>query len=373
MWFDRQLDDLAINGLLATAPAGQTYYLDNSGVQKPNLKVTPYRTLAQALAQCVSGQGDQIIVAPDHAETLSADLSITKHGVQIIGRQRGLKRPRFTLTTSGTEITISADDVSIIGIDFVSSKTTITNQRILDVAGSRLLISKCRFLNANRTTKYNRPIVTTDVSVTDAACADGDATNPVITSATYTFTSRDVGKVVHVTAGTSWTTGIYTIVSVSAGAATLDRAVGANGALTSGSVSMSVANDVRIEDCEFNNDEASATCAACIQINGTVDRWTIIGCRFASLSTVACIDQNTLLARDLIIVRNEYNNTGTDNVAGGIDLLAGTTGYVDYNDVYHDNGTANTGIDFGGCHLGVNNVISDDIAKKGKAFGTAAS
>ncbi len=71
-------------------------------------------------------------------------------------------------------------------------------------------------------------------SGTDLACADGDAASPEITSATHNFVAADVGNTVHITAGTGWTVGWYEIVSVSANAATMDRAVGTDGAKTNG-------------------------------------------------------------------------------------------------------------------------------------------
>lgn len=375
MWFDRQLDDLVVNGFLAQATQGQTFYLDNSSVAKPNLKgMSRCFTLASALAQCTSNQGDQIIVAPDHAENITADLSITKHGVQIIGTKRGTKRPRFTFTGTGTvEIGVACDDVTIRGIDFVQNRAGAAGQHLLGILGSRLLIRDCKFFNFSRANGFTRAIQCADISVTDLACADGDDATLPWTSATYTFTSRDVGKALHITAGTGLTTGIYTITSVSGGGAILSAAPGTDGAKTGGSASLSIANDVVIEDCEFRYDNTTPACSAFISIDGTVDNWTIRGCTFDGDCSTAAISQITLLARNVVIVRNEFRNTGPDNVAGGIDLLAGTTGYVDWNDVYHDNGTANTGIDFGGCHLGPNNFISDDIAKKGKSFGTAAS
>lgn len=48
-------------------------------------------------------------------------------------------------------------------------------------------------------------------------------TNTKVTSATHSFVAADVGNLLQVTAGASWTTGFYQIVSVSGGAATLDR------------------------------------------------------------------------------------------------------------------------------------------------------
>ncbi len=51
--------------------------------------------------------------------------------------------------------------------------------------------------------------------------------NTKVTSASRTFGACDVGNVLHITAGTGWTVGWYFIMSVAAGAATLDRSPGA--------------------------------------------------------------------------------------------------------------------------------------------------
>ena len=72
-------------------------------------------------------------------------------------------------------------------------------------------------------------------SGTDLACADGDAAAPVITSATHDFVAADEGNIINITeAGTGFTLGRYLIVDTNANAATLDRACGADGALTGG-------------------------------------------------------------------------------------------------------------------------------------------
>ena len=69
---------------------------------------------------------------------------------------------------------------------------------------------------------------------TDLASSNG-TTNPcAISSASHTFSAQEVGNLVHITAGTNWTTGWYEVVSVSAGAATLDRACGAAASISSG-------------------------------------------------------------------------------------------------------------------------------------------
>lgn len=54
-------------------------------------------------------------------------------------------------------------------------------------------------------------------------------TNTIVTSASHTFVANDVGNLINVSAGVTWTTGVYQIVSVSTGAATLDRSPAAVG------------------------------------------------------------------------------------------------------------------------------------------------
>jgi len=62
---------------------------------------------------------------------------------------------------------------------------------------------------------------------TDLAATSATGASPVVTSASYTFVAGDVGKYLWVLAGTNWIKGRYPIASVSAGAATLNAAVGA--------------------------------------------------------------------------------------------------------------------------------------------------
>lgn len=82
----------------------------------------------------------------------------------------------------------------------------------------------------------------TDYSQQDAAqytytnlASTSGTTNPsVVTSASHSFDANDCGNIIHITAGTSWTAGWYEIVSVSGGAATLDRACGSSATLSNG-------------------------------------------------------------------------------------------------------------------------------------------
>ena len=58
-----------------------------------------------------------------------------------------------------------------------------------------------------------------------------DATNndEITSAAERSFIAADVGNCIHITSGTGWTTGRYEITAVSAGKATVDRAIGTTG------------------------------------------------------------------------------------------------------------------------------------------------
>lgn len=75
---------------------------------------------------------------------------------------------------------------------------------------------------------------TAQYTFSDLATTSGTTVPAVVTSASHSFVAADVGNIMHITAGTSWTPGWYQIVSVSGGAATLDKACGTVATLTAG-------------------------------------------------------------------------------------------------------------------------------------------
>jgi hypothetical protein len=84
---------------------------------------------------------------------------------------------------------------------------------------------------------------------TNLASANGTTNPSVITSATHTFDANDVGNVIRISAGTNWTAGWYEIVSVSGGAATLDRSCGTSATLSNGT--FSVGGAVSVSDSQL--------------------------------------------------------------------------------------------------------------------------
>jgi len=72
--------------------------------------------------------------------------------------------------------------------------------------------------------------------VTDSTLASTNGTTSpcIISDSAHNFVAADVGNIIQVTAGTSWLTGFYQIVSVASNNATLDRACGSAASLSAG-------------------------------------------------------------------------------------------------------------------------------------------
>jgi hypothetical protein len=89
------------------------------------------------------------------------------------------------------------------------------------------------FVSGGGGTDYSQQ-TTAQYTFTDLSSSTGTSTTPAVLSVSHSFVAADVGNIIHITAGTSWTAGWYQIVSVATGAATLDRACGSVATLTSG-------------------------------------------------------------------------------------------------------------------------------------------
>ncbi len=100
---------------------------------------------------------------------------------------------------------------------------------------------------------------------TDLASTSGTTNPSVVSSASHNFVASDVGNCLRVTAGTSWLTGIYRIVSVSSNNATLDRAVGSSATITAGTYFVGGA---LLTLAQLNTDMCSS-CRAYVHADGT--------------------------------------------------------------------------------------------------------
>jgi len=112
---------------LATNP-GQIFWVSNNSLVGLNEKngsdgndgsfLGPFATLKYAVSRCKAGRGDKIYIKPGHVEALSGALAIDINlaGIDIEGLGAGIERPTFTLGTTATTMSISANDVKLKNI-----------------------------------------------------------------------------------------------------------------------------------------------------------------------------------------------------------------------------------------------------------------
>ena len=89
-----------------------------------------------------------ILVAPGHAETLSAAAGITFDvaGVTVIGMGVGNSRPTITLdTATSTDINVTAADVQLHNLIFSMNYADIVE--VFDLSAAGFVVNKCRFVD----------------------------------------------------------------------------------------------------------------------------------------------------------------------------------------------------------------------------------
>jgi hypothetical protein len=112
----------------------EQYPPDSDGV------VRVYQSFTTALASCVVGRGDVIMIAPGLTTTITgaAGVAVSVAGVTIIGLGNGQDRPIFNFTTAvGASFDITAANVTIKNCVFtcgIDNQTAIVNVSAADVA-----------------------------------------------------------------------------------------------------------------------------------------------------------------------------------------------------------------------------------------------
>lgn len=116
----------------------------------------PYSTLNYAISQCTDNQGDVILVAPGHTETIADagtasgattdELVLDKAGVTIIGVGTDALRPTFTFNgATDASLVVTAANCTIKNIIFVGGLENLAT--LVDAAGTAdgLTFDNCEF------------------------------------------------------------------------------------------------------------------------------------------------------------------------------------------------------------------------------------
>ena len=140
----------------------------------------PAATLDGAIGKCTASNGDVILIAPGHTETISAAAAITFDvaGVTVIGMGVGNSRPTITLdTATSTDINVTAADVQIHNVIFSMNYADIVE--VFDLSAAGFVVNKCRFVDTATNMNFVDLVKTT---TTDNEADRLEFTNNVIIS-----------------------------------------------------------------------------------------------------------------------------------------------------------------------------------------------
>jgi|TARA_R110000751_G_scaffold32356_6_gene81416 hypothetical protein len=110
--------------------AGSVFWVNSNGGSDGNkgTRERAFGTLDYAIGKCTANKGDIILVAPNHAETITGASGITFDvaGITVVGMGNYNQRPRF-LMDGGTTVTavISAADVTLSNMVFASGHADV--------------------------------------------------------------------------------------------------------------------------------------------------------------------------------------------------------------------------------------------------------
>lgn len=148
---------IAIRGLpLAISHPGEIFWVNNSSVLakggiggsngNEGSYQKPFETIDYAIGACSANRGDVIMVMPGHSETITTDggIACDVAGVAIIGLGHGSLRPKIVLdSAAAAAVTVSAANVILHNLVLEASFADITNA--IDVTAANCMISHCHF------------------------------------------------------------------------------------------------------------------------------------------------------------------------------------------------------------------------------------
>lgn len=127
-------------------------------------------TLALAYSASTASRGDHIYVSPYHTETVTSVLTVSKAGVQIIGKKLGNQRPVITGNSTADTISLEAAGCSVKGLEFAVPGTDAQTADI-NIAAARCSVEDT--LHHGSTTALNKVNMITLTAAANYALIDG--------------------------------------------------------------------------------------------------------------------------------------------------------------------------------------------------------
>jgi hypothetical protein len=144
------------NGNVYFVDSNATNTLDANNGIAGNEWETPFATLNYAISRCTASQGDIILVAEEHAETIedtgtasgttTDELVVDKAGITIIGMGENSARPTFTFEgATDAACVIIAADCTISNLIFAGNLADLADLVTLSAAADGTTIRDCEF------------------------------------------------------------------------------------------------------------------------------------------------------------------------------------------------------------------------------------
>jgi len=134
------------NGAVLFVDSNATNALDADDTEHGHSFDMPLATLDYAIGLCTDGQGDLIILAPGHAETLTSATScvVDKSDLTILGLGTGLNRPTFSFGTATTAtVSVTSANVTIKNCRFVSALANVAVGITVGASADGFWIENC--------------------------------------------------------------------------------------------------------------------------------------------------------------------------------------------------------------------------------------
>lgn len=200
-----------VGGTLVLPPGGRIFYVrgtagslltysdDQLDIYRSTFQGQVFATVALALAQCVSGRGDRIIVLEGHTENLAAaDSWPFVAGVKIIGLGSGARRPTFTFTAATSTLLVDVQGVSITGCVFKcagpAGTTALTVAAPFTVSGADCVFAYNKFEVGIDADQLCTAFFTTTAAADNLVIYENDVTSAVAAAALtslFTFVGAD--------------------------------------------------------------------------------------------------------------------------------------------------------------------------------------
>ncbi len=144
------LQNLGSDALGMLSSGGSVFYCDSgegTGTEDGLTWATATDTIKEAIDLCTDNNGDVILVAPGHAETIGASVAVNSDGVMIIGLGVQDERPTLTFNATASSLAHTVPGVKWKDIIFVCSTQDTTVAISLDASSDGAVLEDCEFRN----------------------------------------------------------------------------------------------------------------------------------------------------------------------------------------------------------------------------------